>query len=143
MGRHIKYERAWSVLNITSLGFSDIGFSPWASRTWTEMKGEKHVKGQGSSKSKHVFLLDSATCLSNKHISCSIKHVIVVQVIMTVIAIRSYVFCICPSALGRPHFPLSHQPQGQVRKGCQVSTSTHCSLLRDEGEAGSCSGRMS
>ena len=98
---------------------------------------------KGSSISKHVFLLDPATCLSNKQDAHFLQHVIVVQVITTPIAIRSYIFGIGPSALGRPHFPLSHQPQRQVRKGRQVSTRTHRSLLRDEGEAGSCSGRMS
>lgn len=42
-GSNPLWERAWLVLNITSLGFSDIGFNPWASRTWPEMKGENNM----------------------------------------------------------------------------------------------------
>lgn len=91
----------------------------------------------GSSKSKHGLLQTKCTfpaALSNSLFYNNIK------LIMTTL---SYIFGICPSALGRPHFTLSHQPQGQVRKGCQVATSTHCSLLWDEGEAGGCRGKVS
>lgn len=82
----------------------------------------------------------STTFLTSKmHISCRLlsNHG---KVIMRVLSRRSYIFGVCPSALWRPHFTLSHQPKGQVREGCQVSTSTHCSLLWDKGEAGSCRG---
>ena len=50
-----KYERAWLVLKITSLGFSDIGFSPWASRTWPEIKGEKTCKRSKGIKKQICF----------------------------------------------------------------------------------------
>lgn len=39
---------------MTSLGFSEIGFSPWASRTWSEIK-RKTKKVKESSESKHVL----------------------------------------------------------------------------------------
>lgn len=52
--------------NITSLGFSDIGFSPCASRTWSGMKDEKHVKSPGSSESKQCFHLHPETFHSCK-----------------------------------------------------------------------------
>lgn len=61
------------LLNITSLGFSDIGFSPCASRTWPEMKGEKHVKGYG------IIKKQTWTLTNKMHISCSIKQFIVLQ----------------------------------------------------------------
>lgn len=57
-------------------------------------------------------------------------------------ASQSYIFCICPAALRGPHFALSHQPQGQVGERRQVSTRSHCPFLWDEGEAGSCRGKV-
>lgn len=54
---------------------------------------------------------------------------------------RSYVFGVCPAALGGPHFALSHQPQGQVGQRRQVAAGPHCSLLGDKGQAGGCRGQ--
>lgn len=132
------------VLNITSLGFSDIGFSPCASRTWPEMKGEKHVKGYGIIKKQTWCLIGpcNLSLLQGKRtFPAALSKSLFYNNVNVIMTGLSYIFGICPTALGRPHFTLSHQPQGQVRKGCQVATSTHCSLLWDEGEAGGCRGK--
>lgn len=143
-GKSNMRRRGW-VSNITSFGFSDIGFSPWASRTCSEMKGgQKHSEVKGSSKANmsrwtsqpfgNLFLQANGTfpagCFQLRR-----SHVNSVW--------WSYIFGICPAALWGPHFALSHQPQGQVRKGCQVPTGTHGSFLGDKGEAGSCRSKVS
>lgn len=39
----LKYLTVWLLFSATSLGFREIGLRPWASRTWTEMKADKHI----------------------------------------------------------------------------------------------------
>lgn len=134
------------VLNITSLGFNVIGFSPWASRTWPEIKGENTCKGSSAIK-RQIFsywTLQPFTLRGKRTFPVALSKLLFYchgKVVMTILKTQSYIFGISPSTLGRPHFTLSHQPQGQVREGCQISTSTHCSLLWNKGEAGSCRGQ--
>ena len=93
------------------------------------------VKGRGSSKVKHVFLLTFVTFYSHKQ-----NTNFPIFTTMTNSS-SSYIFGICPSTLWGPHFTLSHQPQSQMREWGQVSAGTHCSLLWDKGEAGSWGGQ--
>lgn len=90
---------------------------------------------KGSSKSKHVLwnlVTFSVTFLTSVEEEEKKKAA----------ASQSYIFCICPAALRGPHFALSHQPQGQMGEWRQVSTRSHCPFLWDEGEAGSCRGKV-
>lgn len=126
--------------DITSLGFSDTGFSPWASRTCAVTKSQTNmykVKGHQIANMFSFWTLQPFTLVSALqdlcflwwNESCGFRK-----------SLWSYIFGIGPPALWGPHFTLSHQPQGQMWEGCQVSTGTHRSLLWNKGEAGRCRG---
>lgn len=53
-----KYYTTCIVLRVTSLGFRDIGFSPWASRTWPGVKGERTWAKSGVIKKQTCFPIE-------------------------------------------------------------------------------------
>lgn len=131
----IKHERVWLFLKSTSFGFSDIGFSPWASRTWPWMKGEKTCKRSRVIKKQTCFATGPCNLLLLQAKGTFPAALSSWSSYRKGVSERSYIFGVGPSALWWPHFTLSHQPQGQVREGRQVSTGTYCPFLWDEGEA--------
>lgn len=141
-GSMVRLSQTWEccwVLNMTSFGFSDIGFSPWASRTWSEIKGRQI---QSQSKDHQTANMSCGTLWPFQWPFLQAWRRKKKRKSRRDSASQSYIFCICPAALRGPHFALSHQPQGQVGERRQVSTRAHCPFLWDEGEAGSCRGKV-
>ena len=45
---------------------------------------------------------------------------------------------LAPPTLGAPHVPLAHHTKSEVTEGGEVTTSTNCSLIRNEWKTGCC-----